>query len=123
MNAPQISLSPIALANISKHLQAKKALALSGYNAYVSQQADYFASRALEKIMQDNPEATGLAGMLAEVKAEFDDENGEFAAHREALHISADLLNDLNKPQCAHLAQTLRAVRLERQHDQTRVAA
>ena len=109
----QITLTPSTLAAFAKVLDCRKALLLSGYNAYIDQQASRLAVQGLDLLMQDNPDATGLARMTAEVEAEIADENGEFALHREALAIERDLHNNHNKADKAHLAQTLAALRLQ----------
>lgn len=117
-----LTLTASTLAAISKVLDCRKAVMLSGHSDYIDRQLDTAAVRALDLLMQDNAATTGLTAMLAEVERVTADEDGEFAAQREQLAIEADRLNDLNKPGRAHLKQTLNAVRLEQQFNQVFVA-
>ena len=108
-----ITLTPDTLAALAGVLDCQKSKLLSGSNAYVEQEWTRLALRAVQLLMEANPEVTGLNKMLAEVAAIEADIDGEFAAQREALAIFGDTHAERNKAQIAHLKQTLAAVKLD----------
>ena len=108
-----LSFTDQTRAEFAKVLDIRKSVLLSGRNAYIDQAAMFAAVRAIDMLMSDNAEATGLAAMQREVAAIEADIDGEFAAQREALAIFGDTHAERNKAQIAHLKQTLAAVKLD----------